>query len=101
MNPTPPTAHALGQSSAGLLGYERVQPIHDRILCVSGEMVMQRRPFRWLLNGEVMSNCYESFEPEGFVADKGLEIVQKINADLCIVRFLAEDAAHAAREGKT
>lgn len=68
-----------------LLGYERVQDIHDRVICLPGEMVLQRRPFRWQLNGAPLSHAYESFEVPGILEEHHLSIVQKINDDLYIV----------------
>lgn len=69
-----------------LLIYERLQPIHEHIIKLPGEMVLQCRPFRWLLDGQAVSHAYEHCALEYVVAENGLEIVCQLGDLLAIVR---------------
>jgi hypothetical protein len=70
-----------------MLPYERLgENIHEHIYCAKGEKVLQRRPFRWKLNGQVVCNAYESFSMESVCDDNGFEIVERYADDLAIVK---------------
>lgn len=75
-------------NKSGLLGYERLREAHEIIVTQPGERVLQRRPFRWKLDGEIVPNAYESFAVEIVLADHKLEVVHKFNDDLFVVRDL-------------
>ena len=79
------TGSAVDVGSNRLLGYERLTEIHDRIITKPGESVLQRRPFRWLLNGSPLQNAYESFAPESICRDHNLKIIHRFNDDLMVV----------------
>lgn len=50
------------------------------------ESVLVRQPFRWLRDGKVISNAYESYDLEGICNERGWEIVHRYGDSLAIVR---------------
>lgn len=70
-----------------MLSYERYsKDVWKMIHCFEGEKVLVCHAFRWHLNGSVVSNGYEMFEPEQICSERGWEIVQKLSEHIVIVR---------------
>ena len=71
-----------------LLAYERLDEnkILDAIRLLPGEFIMMRRPFRWMKDGEVVPNAYESFRLEGICEDNGWKIVERYGEHIAICK---------------
>ena len=66
--------------------------LHERFNLEEGEHVLIRGSFRWKMDGDVISNGYEScsieglLNPDNYLATGGMEITQAISNDIYIVR---------------
>jgi len=71
-----------------ILPYERIDELKiiEAIRVSSGEFIVVRRPFRWMKNGEAISNAYESFGMECVCEDNGWKIVEKYGEHIAICK---------------
>ena len=71
-----------------LLAYERINAVQlsSSVRLFEGEMLLIRQPFRWLLNGEVINNCYEMFDVNAALYMRQLEIVDSYGEHIFIVK---------------
>lgn len=70
-----------------VLDYEKwPRDLFKRFKLLKGESLLQRSAFRWLLNGQVVSNGYEMFPMESICAANTLKVVIQISDSLAIVK---------------
>lgn len=70
------------------LAYERLnlEALQKAIGLSEGEHLLVRSPFRWMLDGQVVSNAYEMFEMQGVCEERGWQIVETFGEHIAIVR---------------
>lgn len=51
-----------------------------------GEHLLARHAFRWHLDGRVIPNCYEMFERDSIISERGWEIVHTFGPHIAVVR---------------
>lgn len=73
----------------GQLPYERFRSgkaLFDAIALQDGEHLLSRHAFRWHLDGQMIPNCYEMFELDGIIRERGWEIVHTFGPHIAVVR---------------
>jgi hypothetical protein len=77
-----------GPDFSHLVDFERINgdTIASCFKTQDDESVLVRQPFRWLRDGKVVSNAYESYDLECLCNERGWEIVHRYGNSLAIVR---------------
>lgn len=92
-NPTPTctepgSTHVIDSHEHVVAPHERIQPdkISEAIGHSGNEFVVCRSAFRWMRDGQVIPNAYESFSLQGICEDNGWSIVCQYGDSLAVLR---------------
>jgi hypothetical protein len=80
----------------GQLPYERFsggEALSAAIIRRQNEHLLARHAFRWHLDGRPIPNCYEMFDRDDIVKERGWEIVHTFGPHIAVVREIAKAEA--------